>query len=77
LNPKYIRGHLWLGQTYEFLGNKAGAKTEYNTVLKLDPKSKEARDAREGLKRLTRPATPTQPNYQDYWDKYWDDLYKK
>jgi len=77
LNPKYVKGHLWLGQTYEFLGSKAEAMAEYKTVIKLAPNSADAKLAGEGRKRLNKPATPTTPNYQDYWDKYWDDLYKK
>ncbi len=77
LNPKYVKGHLWLGQTSEFLGAKAEAMAEYRTVIKLAPGSPDAKLAREGIARLNKPATPTTPNYQDYWDKYWDDLYKK
>ncbi len=72
-NPKYVQGWLWLGQIYEFLGMKSEALTAYNKVLGLDPKNK---TAREGIQRLKRPAPAQRPSTEDYWDKYWDELYK-
>jgi Tfp pilus assembly protein PilF len=65
LRPDHLQGHLWLAQLYAFMGMNQKAKTEYNAVLKLDPKNK---DAKEGLKALSKPA----PQEQDYWD-YYDD----
>jgi tetratricopeptide (TPR) repeat protein len=65
LRPDHLQGHLWLAQLYAFMGMNQKAKTEYNAVLKLDPKNK---DAKEGLTNLSKPA----PQQQDYWD-YYDD----
>lgn len=64
IKPDYAQGHLWLGQLYAFQNKTKQARTEFNTVLKLDPKNKEAKD---GLVKLT--ATPAQVipqfNYQE------------
>jgi len=41
--------HLWLGQSYQLTGENEEAIKEYQRVLKLDPKNK---DAKTGLERL-------------------------
>jgi len=53
--PNYIQVHLWLAQIYAFLNMRKAAKTEFHTVLKLDPENKEAK---EGLKELDLPSQP-------------------
>ena len=64
MKPDYTQWHLTLAQLYAFQNKTKQARTEFNTVLKLDPKNKEAKD---GLAKLT--ATPTQVvpqfNYQE------------
>jgi len=67
IQPNHIQGHLWLAQTYHFLGNKAKARIEYNTVLKLDPKNQ---DARKGIKMLDQVVTTTGGEKIDYTDDY-------
>lgn len=47
--PKPWDVHYWTGRLYEAQKNVAGAKSEYQAALKLDPKSKRAQEA---LKRL-------------------------
>jgi len=67
IQPNYIQGHLWLAQTYHFLGNKAKARIEYNTVLKLDSKNQ---DAKKGLKMLDQVVPPTGGEKIIYEDDY-------
>jgi len=67
IQPNYIQGHLWLAQTYHYLGNKAKARIEYNTVLKLDPKNQ---DAKKGIKMLDQVVPPTVGEKIDYTDDY-------
>jgi tetratricopeptide (TPR) repeat protein len=43
--------HEWLGRLYESRDEKAGAIQEYETALKLDPKTKNAREALKRLKK--------------------------
>jgi tetratricopeptide (TPR) repeat protein len=67
IQPNYIQGHLWLAQTYHFLGNKAKARAEYTAVLKLDSKNK---DAKEGLRLLDQVviAPVEKVDYRDDYD---------
>ncbi len=44
-DPPLANAHFRLGQVYEKKGNKAQARAEYQTALKLDPSLKEAKDA--------------------------------
>lgn len=44
-DPPLANAHFRLGQIYEKKGNKALARTEYQTALKLDPKLQDAKDA--------------------------------
>jgi tetratricopeptide (TPR) repeat protein len=67
IQPNYIQGHLWLAQTYHFLGNKAKARIEYKAVLKLDPKNQ---DAQKGIKMLDQVVTSTGGEKIDYTDDY-------
>ena len=48
--PKPWLVHYWMGRLYEAQKNGAGAKGEYQTALKLEPKNKRVQDA---LKRLS------------------------
>ncbi len=41
--------HLWLGQAHQLSGNKEEAIKEYQKVLKLNPKNKDAKDALERM----------------------------
>ena len=47
--PSASQAHYWLGRTYEAQKNAAAARNEYQTAIKLNPKS---RLAQEALKRL-------------------------
>lgn len=47
--PRLWEAHYWLGRLYAAQKNAAGAKSEYETALKLNPKYKRAK---EGLKQL-------------------------
>jgi tetratricopeptide (TPR) repeat protein len=67
IQPNYVLGHLWLAQAYHYLGNKAKARVEYITVLKLDPKNKDAKDGLHSLDQLViKPVENV--NYQDDYD---------
>lgn len=44
-SPPLANAHLRLGQVYEKKGNKAAARAEYQTALKLDPNLKDAKEA--------------------------------
>jgi tetratricopeptide (TPR) repeat protein len=48
-SPPLANAHYRLGMVYERQGNKAGARSEYQAALKLDPK---LNDAKEALKKL-------------------------
>jgi tetratricopeptide (TPR) repeat protein len=37
VNPRYLRGHLLLGSTLLALGDAAGARASWKTVLELEP----------------------------------------
>jgi tetratricopeptide (TPR) repeat protein len=50
-NPSLAAAHFRLGGVLEKKGNLAGARAEYETALRLDPKQKEARQALAKLKR--------------------------
>jgi tetratricopeptide (TPR) repeat protein len=50
-NPSLSAAHFRLGCIFEKKGNAAGARTEYETALTLDPKMKPAREALAKLKR--------------------------
>jgi tetratricopeptide (TPR) repeat protein len=47
--PSPSAAHYWLGRWYETQKNPSGARAEYQTALKLNPKNKNAQDA---LKKL-------------------------
>jgi tetratricopeptide (TPR) repeat protein len=47
--PSASAAHYWIGRLYENQKNNLGARTEYETALKLNPKYKNAQDA---LKKL-------------------------
>lgn len=49
--PSASSAHLWLGLTMEQQNNIGGAREEYETALRLDPKNKAASEA---LKKLTK-----------------------
>lgn len=49
--PSASSAHLWLGLTMEQQNDIAGARNEYETALKLDPKNKSANEA---LKKLAK-----------------------
>lgn len=49
-DPPFSAAHFRLGNVLEKKGDAAGAKAEYATALRLDPKNKEARAALEKLK---------------------------
>lgn len=48
-SPPLANAHYRLGMVYERQGNKAGARSEYQAALKLDPK---LNDAKEALRKL-------------------------
>lgn len=48
--PSPSSAHYWIGRLYESQKNTSGARTEYQTALKLNPKYKNAQDA---LKKLS------------------------
>lgn len=50
-NPSLAAAHFRLGNILEKKGNPAGAREEYETALRIDPKQKLAREALEKLKR--------------------------
>jgi len=50
-NPSLASAHFRLGNIFEKKGDAAGARAEYETALKIDPKQKEARAALAKLKR--------------------------
>lgn len=50
-NPSLAAAHFRLGTVLERKGDPAGARAEYDTVLKIDPKQKLARQALAKLKR--------------------------
>lgn len=50
-NPSFAAAHFRLGCILEKKGNPAGARTEYETALSLNPKEKPAREALAKLKR--------------------------
>jgi tetratricopeptide (TPR) repeat protein len=50
-NPSIAAAHFRLGNILEKKGDLAGARTEYETSLKIDPKQKLARDALTKMKR--------------------------
>jgi len=50
-NPSLASAHFRLGNILEKKGDAAGARAEYETALKIDPKQKEARAALAKLKR--------------------------
>lgn len=50
-NPSLAAAHFRLGGVLEKKGNLTGARAEYETALRLDPKQKEAREALAKLKR--------------------------
>ena len=50
-NPPIAAGHFRLGNILEKKGDPAGARAEYETSLKIDPKQKLAREALSKLKR--------------------------
>ena len=50
-NPSVAAAHFRLGNILEKKGNPAGAREEYETALKIDPKQKLAREALAKLKR--------------------------
>ncbi len=64
MKPDYAQWHLWLAQLYAFQNKIKQARTEFNTVLKLDPKNKDAKD---GLAKLVAQPTQVIPqfNYQE------------
>ncbi|MFA5032518.1 MAG: tetratricopeptide repeat protein [bacterium] len=64
IKPNYAQGHLWLAQTYGFLGMKQKAKAECAEVIKIDSTNKEVKDV---LKSLEQPAKK-EPTYEDYLD---------
>ena len=47
--PSPAAAHFWIGKSYQGQKNTRGARTEYETALKLDPRYKNAQDA---LKKL-------------------------
>lgn len=47
--PSFSSAHYWIGRLYESEKNTLGARTEYETALKLNPQYKNAQDA---LKKL-------------------------
>jgi tetratricopeptide (TPR) repeat protein len=47
--PSASTAHYWLGRLYESQKNSSGARLEYETALKLNPKNKQAQEA---LKKL-------------------------
>jgi tetratricopeptide (TPR) repeat protein len=49
--PHPWEAHEWLGRLYEAQGNPQAAIDEYETALRLDPKSKNAREAVKRLKK--------------------------
>jgi len=50
-NPSIAAAHFRLGNILEKRGNTAGARNEYETALKIDPKQKLAREALAKMKR--------------------------
>jgi tetratricopeptide (TPR) repeat protein len=50
-NPSIAAAHFRLGNIREKKGDMPGARTEYETALKIDPKQKLAREALAKLKR--------------------------
>jgi len=64
IKPDYAQWHLTLAQLYAFQNKTKQARTEFNTVLKLDPKNKEAKD---GLAKLVAAPVQVVPqfNYQE------------
>jgi tetratricopeptide (TPR) repeat protein len=49
--PRPWIAHEWLGRLYENRDERQGAIDEYETALKLDPKTKGAREALKRLKK--------------------------
>ena len=47
--PPMANAHYRLGMIYQLQGNKAAARAEYQTALKLDPKLKDAKEALDKL----------------------------
>jgi Flp pilus assembly protein TadD len=50
-NPSLAAAHFRLGNILQKKGDKAGARNEYETALKIDPKQNLAREALAKLKR--------------------------
>jgi Flp pilus assembly protein TadD len=50
-NPSLAAAHFRLGNILEKKGDAVGARNEYETALKIDPKQKLAREALAKLKR--------------------------
>jgi tetratricopeptide (TPR) repeat protein len=50
--PKDIELVLWNAQTLHAMGRKEEARKEYERVIRINPKSREAKDAQKGLDRL-------------------------
>jgi predicted TPR repeat methyltransferase len=50
-NPSIAAAHFRLGNILEKKGDTPGARSEYETALKIDPKQKLAREALANLKR--------------------------
>jgi hypothetical protein len=50
-NPSIAAAHFRLGNILEKKANPAGARNEYETALRIDPKQKLAREALAKLKR--------------------------
>jgi tetratricopeptide (TPR) repeat protein len=50
-NPSMAAAHFRLGNILEKRGDRTGARNEYETALKIDPKQKQAREALAELKR--------------------------
>ncbi len=49
LEPTYVKGHFYMGQASEKLGNKENAKQYYQQAINLDPKMERAKEALQAL----------------------------